>query len=136
MKVSLPRSLALKVADYLEHDVVRLESSYWNVREKRVTPKSTRLEVERVKKWIAQIRAAGESEKFHSLSRPNSALRIRKITVKRVPKGAQRLVKVGDVVSSIETLSNESRLVKIRLARTGAEFYWGLEDLNIAMQGA
>lgn len=64
MKVALPRTMALKVADYLEKDVARLEGSYWDFGEKRVTPQSMRVEIERVKKWIAQIRAAAEPKKF------------------------------------------------------------------------
>lgn len=60
MKVALPRSMALKVADYLEHDVGRLEASYWDHAVNRVTPRDMRLEIERVRKWIAQIRASAE----------------------------------------------------------------------------
>lgn len=52
--------MALKVANYLESDVEELERSYWDHAENRVTPREMRLEVERVKKWVAQIRAAAE----------------------------------------------------------------------------
>ncbi len=62
MKAALPRSLALKVADYLEKDVARLEGSYWHFGKDRVEPRSMRLEVERLRKWIAQIRAAAEPD--------------------------------------------------------------------------
>jgi hypothetical protein len=60
MKVALPQSLALKVADYLEKDVARLEGSYWHFGKQRVEPRHLRLEVERLRKWVAQIRAAAE----------------------------------------------------------------------------
>lgn len=60
MKVPLPRSMALKIADYLEKDADRIEGSYWDFGEGRVTPRKLRLEVERVRKWAAQIRAASE----------------------------------------------------------------------------
>lgn len=60
MKVSLPRAMALKVADYLEHDAMQMESSYFDSAQSRITPRNIRLEVERLRKWIAQIRAAAE----------------------------------------------------------------------------
>lgn len=60
MKVSLPRTMALKVADYLEDDANRIEGSYWDFAEGRVTPRRLRLEVERVRKWVTQIRVASE----------------------------------------------------------------------------
>lgn len=66
MKIALPRSIALKVADYLETDVAELEASYWDVGKGRITPREMRLEVERVRKWIAQIRAAAEPKQFTS----------------------------------------------------------------------
>ena len=66
MKVSLPRTMVLKVADYLENDIGELEASYWDFGEKRVTPRAMRLEVERLRKWIAQIRAAAEPKQFTS----------------------------------------------------------------------
>jgi hypothetical protein len=66
MKVSLPRSMALKVADYLEKDADRIEGSFWDFAEKRVTPRALRLEVERVRKWAAQIRAVSEPKQFTS----------------------------------------------------------------------
>jgi hypothetical protein len=64
MKVSLPRSMALKVADYLENDVEELERSYWDFAQNRITPREMRLEVERVKKWVTQIRTAAEPKQF------------------------------------------------------------------------
>ena len=66
MKVTLPRTMALKVADYLESDIGELEASYWDFGENRVTPRAMRLEVERLRKWIAQIRAAAEPKQFTS----------------------------------------------------------------------
>lgn len=66
MKVSLRRSMVLKVADYLENDIAELEASYWDVGEGRITPREMRLEAERVKKWVAQIRAAAEPKQFTS----------------------------------------------------------------------
>lgn len=60
MKVSLPRTLALKIADYLEGDVAQIEASFWDPKADRVTPRDMRLEAERVRKWVAQIRAASE----------------------------------------------------------------------------
>ena len=60
MKVSLPRSMVLKVADYLETDIAEIEASYWDFGEGRVTPRAMRLEIERLRKWIAQIRSASE----------------------------------------------------------------------------
>lgn len=60
MKVSLPRTMALKVADYLENDIGELEASHWDFGQKRITPRAMRLEVERLRKWIGQIRAAAE----------------------------------------------------------------------------
>ena len=66
MKVSLPRTMALKVANYLENDATRLESCYWDFAKGRITPTEMRLEVERVKKWIAQIRKAAEPTRFNS----------------------------------------------------------------------
>lgn len=60
MKIVLPRSVALKVAHYLEDDADRIEGSFWDFAEGRVTPRRLRLEVERVRKWAAQIRAASE----------------------------------------------------------------------------
>lgn len=60
MKVALPRSMALKVADYLENDIAEIASCYWDFGEDRITPRAMRLEVERVRKWIAKIRAAAE----------------------------------------------------------------------------
>ena len=66
MKVSLPRTMALKVAAYLESDIGELEASYWDFGQKRVTPREMRLEVERLRKWIAQIRAAAEPKQFTS----------------------------------------------------------------------
>lgn len=52
--------MALKVAHYLEDDADRIEGSYWDFAEGRVTPRRLRLEIERVRKWAAQIRAASE----------------------------------------------------------------------------
>jgi hypothetical protein len=66
MKVSLSRTMALKVADYLETDADDLTASYWDHREDRITPREMRLEVERVRKWIAQIRKAAEPTRFNS----------------------------------------------------------------------
>ena len=66
MTVSLPRSMALKIADYLENDVEQLQRSYWDHAHNRVTPRAMRSEVERVKKWIVQIRAAAEPKQFVS----------------------------------------------------------------------
>lgn len=66
MKVALPRSMALKVAEYLESDAEQIESSYWDPAVNRVTPRDMRLEVERVRKWVAQIRAAAEPKKLTS----------------------------------------------------------------------
>lgn len=63
MKIALPRSMALKVADYLKNDVAELESSHWDHSVNRVTPRELRMEVERVRKWIAQIRAAAEPKR-------------------------------------------------------------------------
>lgn len=54
--------MALKVADYLEKDAAQLASCYWDHAESRITPRSMRLEVERVRKWVAQIRAAAEPQ--------------------------------------------------------------------------
>jgi hypothetical protein len=63
MKVALPRYMALKVADYLEKDVAQLTSCYWDYAEGRITPRSMRLEVDRVRKWVTQIRAASEPKR-------------------------------------------------------------------------
>lgn len=63
MKVSLPRSMALKVADYLEKDAAEIASSYWDFGEDRITPRPMRLEAERLRKWVARIRAAAEPNK-------------------------------------------------------------------------
>lgn len=52
--------MLLKVADYLERDAIELESSFWDPAEDRVTPRTMRLEVERVRKWIKQIRDSSE----------------------------------------------------------------------------
>jgi hypothetical protein len=52
--------MALKVADYLENDIGELEASHWDFGQKRITPRAMRLEVERLRKWIGQIRAAAE----------------------------------------------------------------------------
>lgn len=60
MKVALPRSLVLKIADYLEADAERIQGSYWHFGEGRITPRKLRLEVERVRKWVTQIRVASE----------------------------------------------------------------------------
>lgn len=75
MKVALPRSMLLKVADYLEKDAQELEESYYDYFEKRVTPRSMRLEVERVRKWTAQIRAAAEPKRFAKRSGSTSIAR-------------------------------------------------------------
>lgn len=133
MKVSLPRSLALKVADYLESDVARMESCYWDFGQNRITPRSMRLEVERVKKWVAQIHAAGEPTPTKPVQR-KSAVRSRKIIVTRVPAVLARSVKVGDEVSSVESpgLGIATDLVVIHLKRTGAEFFWDPKDLTAA----
>jgi hypothetical protein len=56
--------MALKVADYLESDIGELEASYWDFGENRITPRAMRLEVERLRKWISQIRAAAEPKQF------------------------------------------------------------------------
>ncbi len=66
MKVALSRSMALKVADYLEADADRIQGCYWDFGEGRITPRKLRLEVERVRKWVAQIRAAAEPKQFTS----------------------------------------------------------------------
>jgi hypothetical protein len=66
MKVSLPRTMALKVADYLESDVEQIVYSFWDHDKDRITPRAMRLEVERVRKWIAQIRKAAEPTRFNS----------------------------------------------------------------------
>lgn len=60
MKAALPRTMLLKVADYLEADAEQLEASYWDPAVNRVTPRSMWLEVERVRKWVTQIRAASQ----------------------------------------------------------------------------
>lgn len=64
MKVSLPRTLLLKVADYLETVADQDESCHWDPKVNRVTPRELRLEIERVRKWIAQIRSAAEPKHF------------------------------------------------------------------------
>jgi len=69
VKTALPRTMLLKVADYLENDAEELESSHWNYAEERVTPRSVRLEIERVRKWVAQIRAASEPKQPTSSGR-------------------------------------------------------------------
>jgi len=69
MKVALPRSMALKVADYLETMIAELESCHWDHAVNRVTPRDLRLEIERARKWIAQIRAAAEPKQFTSSCR-------------------------------------------------------------------
>lgn len=60
MKVSLPRSTMLKVAAYLKANADRIEGCYWDFAQGRVTPRKLRLEMERVRKWTKQIRAAAE----------------------------------------------------------------------------
>ena len=66
MKVALPRSMALKVAEYLESDAQDLQDSFWDPAANRITPRRMRLEVERVRKWAARIRAAAEPKPFTS----------------------------------------------------------------------
>lgn len=63
MKAVPPRSMALKVANYLENDIAEIESSYWDFGQNRVTPRAMRLEVQRLRKWIEQIRAAAEPKR-------------------------------------------------------------------------
>ena len=60
MKIALPRSMALKIADYLEADADRIEGCYWDFAQGRVTPRNLRLEMERVRQWAKKIRAASE----------------------------------------------------------------------------
>lgn len=66
MKVSIPRTMALKVAAYLETVADQDESCHWDPKVNRVTPGELRLEIERVRKWVAQIRAASEPKQFTS----------------------------------------------------------------------
>lgn len=66
LKVSLPRTMALKAASYLENAAAELEGSFWDPLQNRVTPRAMRLEVERVRKWVAQIRKAAEPTRFNS----------------------------------------------------------------------
>jgi hypothetical protein len=67
MKVELPRSMALKVADYLESAAQCDEDCHWDPQVDRVTPRELRLEIERVRKWVAQIRAAAEPKQCTSI---------------------------------------------------------------------
>jgi hypothetical protein len=60
--------MALKVADYLQKDIDRLEGSYWHFGTDRVEPRRMRLEVERLRKWVTQIRTAAELKQFTSNS--------------------------------------------------------------------
>lgn len=69
MKVVLPRSMALKVAAYLENAADSDESCHWDPKVNRVAPRELRLEIERVRKWITQIRAAAEPKQFKGASR-------------------------------------------------------------------
>ena len=66
MKVELPRTMALKVADYLENVASADESCHWDPKVNRVTPRELRLEIERVRKWVAQIRGASEPKNLCS----------------------------------------------------------------------
>lgn len=66
MKVELRRTMALKVADYLERSIEELESCHWDHAANRVTPRELRLEIARARKWIAEIRAAAEPKQFTS----------------------------------------------------------------------
>jgi hypothetical protein len=66
VKVSLPRTMALKIAEYLEATADCDESCHWDPKINRVTPRELRLEIERVRKWAVQIRAAAEPKQFTS----------------------------------------------------------------------
>lgn len=70
MKVALPRSMALKIATHLEKDISELESAYWDFGQNRVTPREMRLEIERLRKWVGQIRGAAEPSSFTSGEKP------------------------------------------------------------------